>query len=238
MNIFNQFLWVIFPYIMISISVVGHIYRYKINQLNWSARSSEILEKNHLRWGSILFHYGIILVFFGHVAGLLIPAKVVTQLGITDEIYHMFAISSGGAAGILVTIGLLLLLVRRMNTERVSLTSSFADKFILILLLILIGFGLYNTLIYNVFIGGFNYRLTIAPWLRSLIIFSPDAKLMIGVPLSYQIHVLLAFLIVGVWPFTRLVHIWSIPIDFIYRRNILYRKHKRNSLPAPSAKNW
>ncbi|MGB9592107.1 MAG: respiratory nitrate reductase subunit gamma [Candidatus Kryptoniota bacterium] len=236
MNAFDQFLWVIFPYLMLSISVVGHIYRYKINQLNWSARSSEFLEKNHLRWGSILFHYGIIFVFFGHVAGLLIPAKVVSQLGITDEIYHIFAIYSGGAAGIIVTIGLLLLFVRRVSNERVSINSSFTDKFILILLLILIGFGLYNTLIYNVFFGSFNYRITIAPWLRSLIVFAPDAKLMVGVPLSYQIHVLLSFLIVGVWPFSRLVHIWSVPIDFLYRRNILYRKQKPISLPASSTK--
>ena len=224
MNMLNQFLWVIFPYVMITISIVGLVFRYKTDQMSWSARSSEFLEKRELRWGSILFHYGIIFVFFGHVVGILVPARVVSGLGINDDIYHLFAVVTGGLAGLIATFGIILLIKRRFGNERILVTSSFSDKLLLILLFLSMGVGLYNTLIFNLFIGGFDYRTTLAPWLRSLFIFSPNPQLMVDVPLSYQIHVLIAFLVVGIWPFSRLVHILSIPTSFIYRANILFRE--------------
>lgn len=210
---------------MIAITIIGHVYRYSTDQMSWTSRSSEFLEKKSLRWGSLLFHYGIIFVFFGHVLGLLIPESFITNsIGINNEVYHQVAISFGGVAGIATVVGIFILLFRRYGDKRISKTSSFGDKFIVILLFLLIGFGIYNTLYYNLAVGDFNYRLSISPWVRSLFIFSPNPSLMANVPITYKIHVILAFLTFGVWPFTRLVHIWSIPIAYIKRSHIIYRR--------------
>jgi len=223
MNYWNQFLWVVFPYMMIAITLIGHIYRYSTDQLGWSSRSSEIFESKSLRWGSLLFHYGIIFVIFGHIVGLLIPEKFITDMGISDRGYHAGAIYFGGAAGVVTLAGVFILLFRRYGNKRVSKTSSFADKLIIVLLFLVIGIGIYNTLFYNLAIGGFNYRLSISPWFRSLFIFSPNPSLMARVPITFQIHVLLAFLIFGIWPFTRLVHVWSFPFAYMRRSHIVYR---------------
>ena len=226
MNYWNQFLWVIFPYMMIATTIIGHVYRYSTDQMDWSSRSSEFLEKKTLRWGSMLFHYGFIFVFFGHVLGLLIPESFITNnIGMNNETYHKIAISFGGIAGIATVIGISILLFRRYGNKKVSKTSSFNDKFIIVLLFLVIGFGIYNTIFYNLTTtGDFNYRLSISPWFRSLFIFSPDPSLMVHAPITYKIHVLLAFLTFGVWPFTRLVHVWSLPIAYIKRRHIVYRR--------------
>jgi nitrate reductase gamma subunit len=209
---------------MIAVSVIGHIFRYRTDQINWSSRSSEIFESKSLRWGSMLFHYGIIFVFFGHVLGLLIPESFIASMGISDKVYHAGAVYVGGAAGMVTFIGIFILLFRRYANNRVSKTSSFADKLIIVLLFLIIGVGIYNTLFYNLAIGGFNYRLSISPWFRGLFIFSPNPSLMENVPVTYQIHIILAFLIFGLWPFTRLVHVWSFPFQYIKRSHILYRR--------------
>jgi len=224
MSYWNQFLWVIFPYMMIAITIIGHIYRYSTDQMSWTSRSSEFLEKKSLRWGSMLFHYGIIFVFFGHVLGLLIPKTFVYSIGINYGLYNDIAIYVGGIAGTAVVIGIFLLLIRRYGNKRISATSSFGDKFIIILLVLIVGFGIYNTLFYNLYFGHFDYRSTISPWFRSLFIFAPNPQLMAHIPLTYKIHVLLAFLTFGLWPFTRLVHVWSIPIAYLKRSHIIYRR--------------
>ena len=210
---------------MIATTIIGHFYRYKTDQMNWSSRSSEILESKSLRWGSMLFHYGIIFVFFGHVLGLLIPESFITDsIGIDNEVYHQIAVSFGGVAGTATVVGVFILLSRRYGNKRVFKTSSFGDSFIIVLLFLLVGFGIYNTLYYNLVFGDFNYRLSISPWVRSLFVFSPDPSLMVNAPITYKIHVLLAFLTFGVWPFTRLVHVWSIPVAYIKRSHIIYRR--------------
>ncbi len=224
MNFTNQFFWVIFPYMMIAITLIGHIYRYSTDQMGWTTKSSEFLEKENLRLGSMLFHYGAIFVIGGHIIGLLIPKSLAASLGIDNTLYHQIAISTGSIAGIATTIGLLILVFRRFGNKRISITSSFMDKLILILLLIEMLLGLYNTIGHNLIFGDYYYRETISPWFRSLFIFSPDAKLMLHVPLGYKIHIILAFAIFGLWPFTRLVHVWSIPIAYIRRTRMIYRR--------------
>ena len=224
MSYWNQFLWVIFPYMMIAVTIIGHIYRYSTDQMNWSSRSTEFLEKKSLRWGSLLFHYGIIFVFFGHILGLLIPKTFISDIGINYKLYHDFAIYFGGAAGTATVIGIFLLLIRRYGNKRISVTSSSGDKFIVILLILIVGFGIYNTLFYNLYFGNFDYSSTISPWFRSLFIFAPNPRLMVNIPLTFKIHIILAFMAFGIWPFTRLVHVWSIPVAFIKRSHIIYRR--------------
>lgn len=229
MNFWDQFLWVIYPYLMLTVFLVGHIYRYNTDQIGWTAKSSEFLEKKWLRVGSMLFHIGIVMVFFGHVAGLIIPKAWMEAVGVNEHLYHLGAIYGGGLAGIMTLAGILILTMRRLNHPRVKKTSSLTDTLVAILLSIIILMGVYNTLGYNLFVGGFDYRDTIAPWLRGLIAFTPNAALMRDVPLFFQLHVLLSFGIFGLWPFTRLVHVWSIPLHYLRRSNILYRSRKNKS---------
>lgn len=230
MNYLNQFLWVIFPYLTIVVFIVGHIFRYNTDQIGWTAKSSEFLEKKSLKWGSILFHVGILMVFGGHVAGILIPKSFFEGIGVTEEMYHTSAIFGGGLAGIITFIGIMILLFRRIGDKRIRRTSSIGDMVVAILLFVEVGMGLYNTLGHNLLVGGFDYRVTIAPWFRGLLIFRPDPSLMVSVPLVYKLHTLFAFAIFGIWPFTRLVHVWSLPIEYLKRSFIIYRS--RNARKA------
>jgi len=223
MSRLDQFWWVIFPYLTLTIFVVGHIYRYNTDQFGWSARSSEIMEKRLLKWGSTLFHWGIIFAFFGHVAGIIIPKVVYEFLMVPDSAYHFGAVAIGGLVGIVAFIGLILLIVRRYTVSRIRLFTQKVDWLTEILLLLVVFQGVYITVIRNLLGHEFDYRSTIGPWFRSLFTFSPDPTLMINVPISFQIHIILAFLLFAMWPFTRLVHLWSLPLEYLNRNYISYR---------------
>ena len=225
----NQFLWIIFPYLCVAIFIVGHIARYKYDQFSWTAKSSEFLEKKQLKWCSLLFHLGIIPVFFGHVVGLAIPAKWIDGLGVSEEMYHFGAVYIGSIFGIMTFIGMLLLTARRITIKNVRKLSSASDIFVNFLLILIIFMGCYSTLVTNAMVSDFDYRQTISIWFRHLFTFSPDASLMSSVPLSFKIHILLGFTILACWPFTRLVHVWSVPLSYTNRRYIVYRKHKTRS---------
>ncbi len=220
----EQFVWVIFPYLMITIFIIAHIFRYNTDQLSWTAKSSEFLEKKRLRIGSMLFHVGLLFIFFGHVIGLLIPKSWLESIGISETAYHIGAIYVGGAAGIMALIGVYLLMSRRLTNKRVRATSDLGDYITIILLFLIVVVGLYNTLIGNAVHHQFDYRETVSPWFRGLLTFSPDPALMVSAPLGFKLHIILSFILVGIWPFTRLVHVWSVPIAYMKRSPILYRK--------------
>lgn len=222
----NQFVWVIYPYLCLAIFVIGHIARYKYDQFSWTAKSSEMIEKKRLKWGSLLFHLGIIPVFFGHVVGLLIPANWLEAIGVNNHIYHIGAVYIGSVFGIITLIGMLLLTLRRLSIKNVRRLSSFSDIFVNIVLLIILIMGCYSTLVTNAIQPEFDYRQTIAIWFRHLFMFSPNADLMLNVPWSFKLHILLGVTVFGCWPFTRLVHVWSVPLSYMNRRYIVYRKNK------------
>lgn len=218
----NQFLWIIFPYLVIAIFVLGHAFRFHNNQLQWTAKSSEIFEKRILKWGSQFFHWGIICVFFGHVAGLLVPISVYHSIGLPDEVYHKGALYGGTVAGIAAAIGILTLVFRRLSVPRVRINSTVSDLLAVIFLTIVIITGIMATSLNAT--AGFDYRLTINPWVRGILTFHPDASLMVNVPLPFKIHMLCALSLFAVWPFTRLVHVISLPITYLGRTYVLYRK--------------
>ncbi|MBL4953922.1 respiratory nitrate reductase subunit gamma [Neobacillus sp. YIM B02564] len=223
MTFWQNFFWISFPYIMLTMFVVGHIYRYNTDQFGWSAKSSEFLEKRQLKWGSVLFHYGIIFVFFGHVAGILIPKAFYDSVGITDHMYHFGAVWIGGIAGLATIIGVCLLMVRRFTVKRIYVHSTFRDILVLVLLTLIIFSGFVNTVWYTGRGVAFEYRETISPWFRGILTLNPDSALMAGIPLGFQIHVVSALLLFGIWPFTRLVHVWSLPLEYLKRKYIVYR---------------
>lgn len=223
---FNQFLWVIMPYLRIAIFFIGHLARFKFDKFSWTAKSSEFIEKKQLKWGSLMFHLGIIPVAMGHIVGLLIPASWLTAVGVSDHLYHIGAVYIGSIFGIITLIGMLLLTARRVTKKNIRRLSSASDIIVNFLLLTIIFMGCYATLVTNATIPSFDYRETISVWFRQLFIFSPNADLMLQVPLAFKMHILLGFIIMAFWPFTRLVHVWSVPLTYASRSYIIYRKHK------------
>lgn len=222
---FNQFLWVILPYLCLAIFFIGHLSRYKFDKFSWTAKSSEFIEKQ-LKWGSLMFHLGIIPVAMGHIVGLFIPASWLTAVGVSDHLYHIGAVYIGSIFGIITLIGMLLLTVRRVTIKNIRSLSSASDIIVNFLLLAIVFMGCYATLVTNATTPSFDYRETISIWFRQLFIFSPDADLMLQVPLAFKTHILLGFIIMAFWPFTRLVHVWSVPLTYATRSYIIYRKHK------------
>lgn len=222
----DQLLWVIFPYACIAIFIIGHIFRFKYDQFSWTAKSSEFVEKKSLMWGSILFHLGIIPVILGHVVGLGIPASWLRAIGVSDHLYHIGAVYIGSIFGIVTLIGMLLLTARRVTNENVRKLSSLSDILVNFLLLFIVFIGCYSTIVTNATLPDFDYRNTISEWFRGLLILRPEAGYMEGVPLSFKIHVITGFLITALWPFTRLVHVWSVPVNYVGRSHIIYRKYK------------
>ena len=229
MNLWHQFLWVIFPYLALVTFLLGHVYRYAYDQYGWTPKSSQILERRLLMWGVLLFHWGFLFVFGGHVMGLLVPIGVYRSLGVSDHNYHILSLWVGAAVGAVAMIGILLLNIRRWFIPRIRRNTEKMRFLTDALLLVVIVLGMAATVGYRVYVNQYNlpsefeYRENIAPWFRSLFYFSPDAKLMLEVPLIFQLHTLAAFALFALWPFSSLVHVFSLPLGYLRRSYIQYR---------------
>ncbi|MEC1752515.1 respiratory nitrate reductase subunit gamma [Bacillus mojavensis] len=219
----GQILWGVMPYIVLTIFIVGHIYRYQHDQFGWTAKSSELLEKKKLAAGSILFHWGMLCVIGGHLMGILIPEALYTSIGISEHVYHKMAIGAGLPAGVAACTGLFILTYRRLFDKRIRKTSSPSDILMLILLLFMMLTGVAATFL-NIDSRGFDYRTTIGPWFREIFLFRPDASLMESVPLWFKLHIMIGYIVFILWPFTRLVHVFSLPLKYLTRSYVVYRK--------------
>lgn len=240
MTALGIFLWVIFPYVCLTLLVAGTVWRWKTDQFGWTSRSSQVHEKKLLRLASPLFHFGILAVAGGHVMGLLIPKNITEAVGISQGFYHMMATVAGGLAGAATVLGLALLLYRRFTVGGVRQATTPNDKFMYLLLSLPIVLGMTATVLHQVFGSGhgYDYRETISPWLRGLLTFQPDPSLMNGVPLAFQLHIVAAFLLFAVWPFTRLVHFFSVPIAYPTRPYIVYRTRDANEPIRDVKRGW
>jgi nitrate reductase gamma subunit len=220
------FLWVVIPYVAITVFIVGHIWRYRRDQFGWTSRSTQLLESRLLKWGSPLFHYGALAAIGGHVLGILIPKSATAAVGIDEHAYHLISAIAGTVAGAVALIGLLILVYRRAHVRRVAVTTSYVDLLVYALLLLIIGLGISDTVFHNVFGAGngYDYRDTVAIWFRGIFALQDHARLMASAPLLYQVHALSAWAIFALWPFSRLVHAWSIPFQYLGRPYILYRR--------------
>lgn len=218
-----NFWWTIFPYLCGTILIVATFYRFVFRGKSWTAPSTEIFEKKWLQIGSVLFHYGIIFAFIGHVMGVLIPLEVYHALGIKDHTYHFLAIVGGGVAGLMVVVGLIVMLIRKFIFPRVRAHTTGGGYFTIIWLLLVAGLGTSMTLIYNTTVGEYEYRLSIGPWFRSLFTFHPQTNLMLPVPALFKIHVICSFILFAAIPFTKLVHMFSFPLRYPTRAPQQYR---------------
>ncbi len=234
------FLWAILPYVCLTLLVAGTIWRWRTDQFGWTSRTSTLHEHKLLRWGSPLFHFGILAVAGGHVLGLLIPKSWTEAVGMAQEAYHLMATLAGGAAGLATVIGLALLLYRRFSVKGVRYATTRNDRFMYVLLALPIILGMIAVLLHQILGGphGYDYRETISPWLRGVLTFRPDPSLMAGVPVWFQLHVVSAFLLFAVWPFTRLVHFFSAPVAYPTRPYIVYRSRDANAPLRKVKRGW
>ena len=236
----NIFLFVIVPYVCLAIMIFGLGWRWKTDQFGWTSRSSQIYESTWLRWSSPLFHYGILLVLVGHIMGLLIPESWTEAVGIKEKAYHIVAVVGGSIGAVMTIVGIVGLLVRRFWLKSVRLATSRSDIIMYCLLLIPIGLGTTATIWKQIFYTGepYNYRETIAPWLRSLFYFHPEVDLMVNVPWIFKAHIMAAFLLFAMLPYTRLVHILSAPVGYTTRPYMVYRSKGDPVGYPPELRGW
>ncbi len=193
----NVVLWVIVPYICLAVFVVGHYWRYRYDKFGWTTRSSQLYERRLLRWGSPLFHFGLLGVVVGHVVGLLVPQSWTDALGISNDAYHAVALSGGIVFGLMTVAGLAILVYRRRTVGPVFTATTVMDKVMYAFLGVVIALGMWNTIISGLlhYGGEYNYREGVSLWFRGIWTLHPDADLMASAPLGFQIHALVATLL-------------------------------------------
>lgn len=219
-------LWIVVPYVCLTTFVVGHAWRHRRDQLTWTTRSTQLLESRMLRVGANLFHLGLLAVIGGHVLGVLVPKSVTESAGVSEHTYHVVSVTAGTTAGTMMTAGFLVLLFRRSRNARVRRTTTRMDVLTYALLAVVIATGMYATVGENLLGGGYDYRETVGPWFRGLFTLHPATSEMAGAPLVYQLHALTVMGLYAVWPFSRLVHAWSIPVGYLRRAHIIYRRRR------------
>lgn len=238
MSVLPILLWVVVPYLSAAIFVLGLIWRYRYDKFGWTTRSSQTYENRLLRWGSPMFHFGILMVIAGHVVGLLIPREWLYAIGISEDIYHVGATVLGTFAAVLTLTGLAILIFRRRTVPAVFLATTVMDKVMFVALGATLLFGTAATVVYQVFGPGFHYRETISPWVRDMIIFQPRPELMLQVPLLFQLHIITACVLFALWPFTRLVHVFSAPVGYLFRPYIVYRSRDEHRGSREPERGW
>ena len=233
-------LWGVFPYVALTAFIVGIVWRGRTDQFGWTSRSSQLHESKILRWASPLFHVGILMVLAGHILGILIPKDWTDAIGISEHMYHLVATGAGAVAALMTVVGFILLMVRRVTYKGVRRKTSRNDKIMLVFLTIPLALGAFATFHHQVFggDGGYDYRETIAPWLRSIFLLNPQIDLMADVPLDFQLHVIAGILLIAMVPFTRLVHMFSAPVGYVTRPYIVYRSRDASVSTASPARGW
>jgi nitrate reductase gamma subunit len=217
MDYLNQFLFGYYPYLCITVFLAGSLIRFEREQYTWRASSSQILRKKQLFWGSNLFHIGILFLMAGHFVGLLTPHAIYEHV-ISAHNKQMLAIISGGIAGTVCFIGLTLLLHRRLFDSRIRKTSTPMDIAVLVLLWGQLTFGL-TTLPFSLEHSDGTVMLQLSGWAQGIVTFQAGAASLIsGLAWPYQVHLVLGLTIFLIFPFSRLVHIWSAPVGYLGRR--------------------
>ena len=228
MNIHN-FLYGTYPYIALTVFLVGSLMRFDREQYSWKADSSQLLSKKNLRLGSNLFHVGIIAIFFGHAVGLLTPHGIFTALGIGDMTHQMVAIWAGSIFGGMCLVGGVILWIRRMFNARVSAASRGSDKFILswLLITLMIGISTIPVSIGHANHGNPGVMIALAEWAQSIVYLRPDPSLLANVDTVFKVHMFFGMTVFLVFPFTRLVHVWSAPFGYITRPYQIVRSKRK-----------
>ncbi len=213
MNILNNFFFIALPYAALTVFLAGTIYRYKFTKFKYSSLSSQFLETRQLFWGSIPFHWGIILLFFGHLIAFLFPRSVLVwnQVPVRLLILEISAF----VFGILTLLGLANLFYRRITDARVRKVTNFMDIILEVLLLAQIVLGLWVAFEFRW--GSSWFAVVLSPYLTSIFELNPQIDAIVMLPVVVQLHIILAFIIIMIIPTTRLVHLLVFPLSYLWR---------------------
>lgn len=209
MSYVHEFLFGIYPYVCLVVFFVGSLIRFDREQYTWKSDSSQLLSRRQLRWGSNLFHIGILGIFLGHLFGLLTPVGVWHAVGVSAPAKQMLAIVAGGIFGVICLVGLAMLIHRRLTVARVRATTKPMDLVVLGLILVQLVLGLVSLSVsWSHRDGGEMVKLM--TWAQHIVTFRGDAASFVtDVSPIFKLHLLLGMTIFLVFPFSRLVHIWS-----------------------------
>ena len=227
----HNFVFTVYPYICLSFFLMGSLARFDRDQYTWKSDSSQMLRAGTLRWGSNLFHIGILFLFFGHFAGLLTPHWLYEYV-ITPQNKQLMAVYSGGAAGFVCFIGLTLLLHRRLFDPRIRLTSHRTDIAILLILWVQLVIGLI-TLPFSLGHSDGGAMLALSDWAQRIVTLRPNADGLVALDWPFKLHLVLGMTIFLLFPFSRLVHVWSgfATVAFLFRPHQVVRSRRLN-VPA------
>ena len=217
-DIVNHIVFGWYPYLCLTVFLLGSLLRFDREQYTWKTGSSQLLRRRQLIWGSNLFHVGILVILFGHFVGLLTPIRVFDLVGISHGFKQLMAIWIGGVAGILCLIGITLLTHRRLADARIRSTSSFGDIAILLILFAQLLLGLATIPVSMGHLDG-HAMVKFMHWAQGILLLRAEAwTLVADAHPVFKAHLFLGMTIFLVFPFTRLVHVWSAPIWYLGRR--------------------
>lgn len=219
----NEFFFGVYPYICLVIMTIGLIARYMAAPGEWNARSSNLFAKKSLATGSFIFHYAIIMAFFGHIIGLLIPAYILNAIGLSHNVHEAVAAFFGRILAPCVLIGLAILLWRRVVTRPVWATTVPMDIVVVVFIMWQACTGGFQD-----FFSSFNVFNTVAPWIRGILTCNPEPELMLHVPGYLKVHVVCGFAIIAMIPLSRLIHFFSVPVTWCFKPAISYRRRYEN----------
>lgn len=209
MNTFNQFFFGIYPYICLAVFFLGSLVRFDREQYSWKSDSSQLLYQGQLRLGSILMHVGLLAVFFGHLFGLLTPLWFWDAIGVSHGVKQIIAMTAGGVFGLVALIGLFLLIQRRFKIERIHVNSTWRDKLVLIWLLITLLLGLSTIFVSMGHLDG-HEMVKLMSWAQHVITFRGEAASYLeDVSFLFKMHIFMGMTFFLIFPFTRMVHVWS-----------------------------
>jgi nitrate reductase gamma subunit len=233
MSTLNGFLFQVYPYVCLTVFLLGSLIRFDQNQYGWKSDSSQMLRSGLLRWGSNLFHLGVLFLFFGHLVGLFTP-HAVYGIFMTAATKQLLAVTAGGIAGIVCFIGLTLLLYRRIFDPRIRLTSHPTDIAVLLVLWFQLVVGLI-TLPYSLQHTDGSVMLILADWAQRIVTLrAVDATAVAALPWPYLVHIVFGMTIFLLFPFSRLVHVWSgfASIFYVIRPYQVARSRRLNLPPG------
>lgn len=209
MSYWHKFFFGIYPYIALSIFLLGSLVRFEREQYSWKSDSSQVLYAGELRKGNILFHVGIIGLFFGHLVGLLTPVAFWDWLGVSHSAKQMFAMAAGGIMGLVCLSGLVILLRRRLTNPRIRAVTSTGDKLLLLWILATLLLGIISIFVSAGHLDG-HEMVRLMTWCQYILTFNGEAAAQIvGVSPIFKLHMFMGMTLFILFPFTRLVHVWS-----------------------------
>ena len=216
----------VYPYIALAVFLIGSVARFDTDQYGWRSKSSQLLRRKQLIVGSVLFHVGILGILAGHAVGLLTPVALFEFLGISHGFKQMMAIVVGGICGTACFVGLVMLLHRRLFDSRIRKTSSFSDIAVLLILFAQLSLGMATIPLSLGHLDG-HMMVQFMNYVQGIVTLRPQPELIAGVPLIFKLHMFLGFTIFLIFPFTRLVHVWSAPVGYLFRNYQVVRTKVR-----------